>query len=288
MTSTLTKASSNVGDQVITRVENLTKVGFSCPKNYNFINAIKSSMLVLQDLKDKNGKPALEVCTQNSIASALFEMAVKGLSAANKTCYFVVRGDKLCMTESYYGKALQVKRIYPNFDPHPVVIHEGDEFVFEIDPKTGCKRIVKHTQSLANLDKDFVGAYMYIPTADGGQDLYIMSKKQILTAWSQSSSKEQTVHKKFSEKMIGKTIVNSGCNMVINSNPELAYAASNSDVSGEEDNSDKTVDVEYEEIQESNEIVDTETGEIVSQKDDTQIRKDAKANVQQNQEETDF
>lgn len=225
----------NVGDQVIARVENLTKVGFTTPKDYNFVNAIKASMLVLQELKDKNQRPALEVCTPQSVATALFEMSTKGLDASKKTCYFIVRGDKLCMHESYFGKALQVKRIYPTFDPHPVVIHEGDEFVYEIDPETGRRKLVKHTQSIADLDKDFIGAYMYIPTADGGKDLYVMSKKQILAAWSKSSSREQTTHKQFTEKMVGKTIVNSACNMIINSTPDLAYA-SDEDENGDEYN----------------------------------------------------
>ncbi|MBQ2397370.1 MAG: hypothetical protein II304_10115, partial [Bacteroidales bacterium] len=41
------------------------------PKDYQFVNAIKMSMLKLQALKDKNGRSALEVCTQNSISTAL-------------------------------------------------------------------------------------------------------------------------------------------------------------------------------------------------------------------------
>lgn len=259
----------NVGDQVISRVNSLCEVGFKMPSDYQYVNAIKASMLVLQELKDKNGKPALEVCTQASIASALFEMAVKGLDASRKTCYFIVRGDKLCMNESYFGKALQVKRIFPNFGPRPVVIHEGDEFVYEIDPKNGCKKLVKHTQSIENLDKDFIGAYMYIPTADGGQDLYIMSKKQILTAWSKSSSREQTTHKQFSEKMIGKTLVNSGCNMIINSTPDLSYASNDND-NNEENTVNKletAIEAEYEEIKEPTETVDAETGEIIKNED---------------------
>lgn len=257
----------NVGDSVIARVNSLCEVGFHMPSDYQYVNAIKASMLVLQDLKDRNGKPALEVCTQNSIASALFEMSVKGLDASRKTCYFIVRGDKLCLHESYFGKVLQVKRIYPNFDPHPVVIREGDEFIYEIDPKNGCKRLVKHTQCLENLDKGFVGAYMYLPTADGGQDLYIMSKRMILAAWSKSSSKEQTTAKQFDEKMVMKTIINSGCNMIINSTPDLAFAVANSEVKGEEE--DKTthepMDAEYEEVNESTEVVDMATGEVIQQ-----------------------
>lgn len=241
---------TNVGDQVIARVEELNKVGFVMPKDYLYVNAIKASMLVLQELKDKNQKPALEVCTPTSVASALFEMAIKGLDVSKKTAYFIVRGDKLCLHESYFGKVLQVKRIYPDFDPHPVVVHEGDEFVYEIDPTTGCKKLVKHVQKLENIDKDFVGAYMYLPTANGGQDLYIMSRKQILTAWSKSSSREQATHKAFSEKMVSKTIVNSGCNMIINSTPDLAYA-SNEDENGEEYNEHQIADHTVEDFQEA-------------------------------------
>ena len=247
---------TNVGDQVIARVEELNKVGFVMPKDYLYVNAIKASMLVLQELKDKNGKPALEVCTPTSVASALFEMAIKGLDVSKKTAYFICRGDKLCLHESYFGKALQVKRIYPNFDPHPVVIHEGDEFVYTIDPETGYKKLVKHEQKLENLDKDFVGAYMYIPTADGKQDLYIMSKKQILTSWSKSSSREMITHKTFSEKMCGKTLVNSACNMIINSTPDLAYAA-NENEDGEGYNEKQIADHSVTDFVEAEEVVET-------------------------------
>lgn len=255
----------NVGDQVIARVNNLCEAGFTTPSDYNYINAIKSSMLVLQELKDKNGKPALEVATPASVATALFEMSVRGLDASRKTCYFLMRGDKLCMHESYFGKILQVKRIYPNFDPHPVVIHEGDVFEYCVDPETGCKKIVKHEQKLENLDKDFIGAYMYLPTANGGQDLYIMSKKMILTAWSKSSSREQTVHKTFTEKMCIKTIINSGCNIIINSTPDLAYASNEGDAENETSQKDNKGFEYAEVVEESGEVVNAETGEVISE-----------------------
>lgn len=268
---------TNVGDQVIARVEELNKVGFVMPKDYLYVNAIKASMLVLQELKDKNQKPALEVCTPTSVASALFEMAIKGLDVSKKTAYFIVRGDKLCLHESYFGKALQVKRIYPNFDPHPVVIHEGDEFVYTIDPETGYKKLVKHEQKLENLDKDFVGAYMYIPTADGKQDLYIMSKRQIMQAWSKSSSREMSVHKSFSEKMCSKTLVNSACNMIINSTPDLAYAA-NENEDGEE----------YNEKQITNHsVTDFEEAEVVEDASAPQPASEPKPEVK-NEEEAEF
>lgn len=217
----LVSTTNVVGDQVIKRVDELNKVGFIMPKDYSYVNAIKASLLVLQELKDKNDKPALEVCTQASVAKALFEMVTKGLDASKNTCYFIVRGNKLNMHESYFGKVLEVKRVYPDFDPIPVVIHEGDEFEYEVDINTGYKKILKHVQKIENLDKDFVGAYIYLPTPSKEKNLYIMTKTQILKAWSKSPMKSLTTHKDFTEKMVGKTIINSACNMIINSTPSL-------------------------------------------------------------------
>lgn len=206
----------NVGDQVIARVNSLCEAGFTMPKDYSYVNAIKMSMLKLQDLKDKNGRPALQVCTPASVSAALFQMVTKGLNAALNQGYLLVRGDQLCFQESYFGKVLMVKRIYPNWHPVPVVIREGDVFEYEIDPTTGKKRILKHEQKLENIDNGFVGGYMYLPTGD----LFMLTKKQILTNWSKSSSREQAVHKAFDEKMVQKTLVHSGCNMIINATPE--------------------------------------------------------------------
>lgn len=243
---------TNVGDQVIARVNNLCDAGFNMPKDYNYVNAIKMSMLKLQDLKDKNGRSALEVCTPASIQTGLFQMCCKGLNAALNQIYFIVRGDQLCCQDSYFGKVLMVKRFYPDWNPNPVVIREGDIFEYAIDAKTGMKYIVKHEQKLENIDKGFIGGYMYLPTGE----LYIMTKKQIMTAWSKSSSREQATHKAFDEKMIGKTLVNSGCNMIINATPEYQMALDEETVEIENrlPSNDFT---DFEEVQEPTSVVET-------------------------------
>ena len=252
-TTAVTTAPQNVGDQVLARVNELSESGFTMPKDYNYINAIKMSMLKLQDIKDRNGKPALEVCTQNSVASALFKMCTKGLNAALNQCYLIVRGDQLCCDDSYFGKVLQVKRIFPDWEPYPHTIREGDKFDFYIDIKTGHRRLIEHKQTLESMDKDFIGGYVILPTKEGDGDLYIMTKKQILAAWAKSSSKEHTTHQQFDEKMIGKTVVNSGCNMIINSTP----SANIDDIDHDDPNAPAEVqESEYEEV------VDTETGEV--------------------------
>lgn len=250
----------NVGDQVIARVNSLCEAGFNMPKDYNFVNAIKMSVLKLQDLKDKNGKSALEVCTPASIQTALFRMCCKGLNAALNQVYFIVRGNVLCDQDSYFGKVLMVKRIYPDWNPVPVVIREGDVFEYGIDPNTGKRYVVKHEQKLENMDKDFVGGYMYLPTGE----LFMMTKKQIMTAWSKSSSREQTTHKQFDEKMVQKTLVNSGCNMIINSTPEYQMGLDEDTVEIESKLPDTEKNEEFIEVEEVNEeIVDTATGEVV-------------------------
>lgn len=209
----------DVGQLVIDRVNKLSEIGMTFEKDYNYINAIKASMLALQETVDKNKRPALEVCTPVSIQTALFEMVTKSLDVSKKQAYFLVRGDKLCLHVSYFGHILQVKRLFPNWSPVAHVIREGDEFVYTIDPQTAKMKLVKHEQKLENIDNDFIGAYMYLPCTDGEPELYVMTRKQIYKAWSKSPTTSLQTHKDFDEKMALKTIINSGCTKVINATP---------------------------------------------------------------------
>lgn len=250
--TTQVQLKKDVGQQVIDRVNQLCDAGFSLPSDYNVVNAIKSSMLELQEIVDKNKRPALEVCTPVSIQSALFEMVTKGLDVSKKTCYMIVRGNKLCLHVSYFGHILQVKRLFQNWSPVAHTIREGDEFEYSFDPETGKMKLVKHVQKLENLDKDFIGAYMYLPCSDGTQELYVMTRKQILKAWSKSSSQTLQTHKDFDEKMCLKTIINSGCTKVINSTPDpVNIPDDDDDLNNEQIRDDGNGDdfTEFEEVQ---------------------------------------
>ena len=259
------KTTSNVGTLVLNRVEEMCQVGFTMPKDYNYVNAVKATMLKLQEVKDKNGKPALEVCTPASIQSALFSMVVKGLDVSKNQAYLVVYNDKLQLQESYFGKVLQVKRIFPEWEPRPNIVHEGDTFKYAVNPETGRRELVEHTQSLENLDKPIVGGYIYLPCADGGKDLYCMTYKQIVASWSKSRSGGATA-KQFPEKMAMKTLVNSGCNIIINSTPSQSNIADNSDDPNAPESTPEYADaeeiVEVHELPDAPQYVDTETGEI--------------------------
>lgn len=262
------KTSSNVGQLVLSRVEEMCQVGFTMPKDYNYVNAVKATMLKMQEIKDKNGKPALEVCTPSSIQSALFSMVVKGLDVSKNQAYLVCYGEQLQLQESYFGKVLQVKRIFPDWEPRPNIVHEGDTFKYKVNPETGRRELVEHTQSLENLDNPIVGGYIYLPCADGGKDLYCMTYKQIIAAWNKSRSGGATA-KQFPEKMAMKTLVNSGCTMVINSTPSQSNIADNSDDPNAPESTTEYADAE--EVVEVHELPDAPqdtyivTGEINAQ-----------------------
>lgn len=249
-----TAKKTDIGTMVISRVGDLASAGFTMPADYNHVNAIKASFLMLTEMRDRDGKSPLETCTKESIQTALFDMATKGLDVSKKQGYFIKRGNKLCLDEGYFGDILQVRRVYPNFDPEPRVIYQGDEFVYDTDPATGRKRLVKHEQKLENTDNDFVGAYMYIPCADGGQKLYTMTRKEIYEAWNQSGDKNHTTHKRFPAKMIGKTIIKSACSTIINATPSLQVASVSRPIEQQGD---------YEEPMQEPEIINVDDAEVV-------------------------
>lgn len=249
------ETSKNVGDLVIARVEQLSKTGLKLPKDFDATTAIKMTMLKLEELKNKDGKSVTEVCSTASIQTALFKMCTLGVNVALNQAYALIRGNVLCIDPSYFGKVLMVKRIFPDWEPNPQVIRQGDVFEYGINPRTGRKYLIKHEQKLENIDNDFIGGYILLPTNDGEGSLYVMTAKQIKTAWSKSSSKEMYVHKAFDEKMCQKTIVNSGCNMIINSTP--AYNAVDDDHENNQIDPSKQIApdyVDYEEVVEEEKV----------------------------------
>jgi recombination protein RecT len=250
-------AKKDVGTQVLERVNQLCEAGFTLPHGYSAVNAVKASMLVLQETVDKNKRPALEVCTPVSIQKSLFKMVTYGMDVSLNQGYFLVRGDKLCFQPSYFGHILQVKRLFPDWSPVAHTVREGDEFEYTINPENGKMKLVKHTQKLENLDKDFIGAYMYLPCADGEPELYVMTRKQIMRAWSKSSSQSLQTHKDFDEKMALKTIINSGCTKVINATPDPTYVAPDEDPNNFQDpvGGEETNFVEFEEVQDEHKDV---------------------------------
>jgi recombinational DNA repair protein RecT len=208
----------NVGDIVIARINELCQQGMTLPQGYNHVNAIKASLIKLSETKNKEGKPFTEVCTQASIQTALLTMVQKGLDVSRNQGYFCVRGNQLLFQDQYQGIVKQITELYPKYTPNPQVIYDGDVIEIGYDTNTGRRKLISHETKIENIDKDFVGAYIYTPCNDGGQDLYVMTKKQIVTAWMKSNNKSLSVHKEFTTQMARKTIINSALKSIIDSN----------------------------------------------------------------------
>jgi len=109
----------NSHDQFIkavqTRVSDLQKSkSIKFPPNYSPDNSLISAGLMIQGVKDRNGKSALEVCTKESITGALVNMVVQGLSVAKNQGYFIVYGNKLTFMRSYFGTIAAAKRVCPD------------------------------------------------------------------------------------------------------------------------------------------------------------------------------
>lgn len=188
------------------------------PANYSPENALKSAFLMLQDTFDRDGNPVLEVCTPASIANALLDMVIKGVSPVKKQCYFIAYGKELACDPSYFGNQVTAKRVGGVKDIKGVAIYHDDVFVYEKDPVTGRNKVLEHKQNLENIDHEKVkGAYAIVTFNDGTIDVEIMSMKQIRQAWMQGATKGNSpAHKNFSDEMAEKTVINRACKSIIN------------------------------------------------------------------------
>ena len=187
----------------------------------------------------------LNSCSQASIANALLNMVVQGLSVAKKQGYFIAYGTNLVFQRSYFGTMAVTQRVDPSIcGIYPQVVYEGDTFEYEI--VRGTKRVTKHVQSLGNVDKSkIVAAYCTIVRGDGRDDVTeIMTFDEIKQAWKQSQMRPVTdtsdvkagsTHDKFTAAMAMKTVINRACKPIVNASDDSdllirAFKASDQDV----------------------------------------------------------
>lgn len=210
-------------DSVLNRIAEFTTSGeLRLPPNYSVENAVRSAWLVLQDVTDHDKKPALEVCTKESIANAFLEMVIKGLSVVKKQGYLIVYGKKLEFEESYIGTIAIAKRDAGIEEVNGVVIYKGDVFEYEINSETGRKKITKHIQKLENINPDhIIGAYAIVNFKDGTFDTEVMTMSQIRLAWVQGNAKGNSpAHKNFPDQMAIKTVIGRALKIKIGSSDD--------------------------------------------------------------------
>lgn len=216
---------SDVVDNVLVKVNQFEKLGqIRLPKDYSAENSLKSAYLILHDQKDKNGVSVLESCKKDSIANALLDMVVQGLSPMKKQCAFVPYGDQLTLVREYHGTIALAKRFGGVKDISANVIFQADEFGYSIDPETGRKKVTKHEQSMENIDINAIkGAYAVLILEDGSTYTEVMTMQQIRTAWNQGAMKGGSpAHKNFTDQMALKTVINRACKLFISSSDDGA------------------------------------------------------------------
>lgn len=207
-------------DVVASKVRELQEKGeIHFPLNYSPENAMKQAWLILQETVDKEKKHALETCTKDSVANALLDMVVQGLSPVKKQGYFIVYGKKLQFQRSYFGTMAITKRLKGVKDIYAQVVYKDDEFDYVIEGAT--KKIVKHTQKLSNIDNDKIeGAYCTITLEDDQQFTEIMNINQIKKSWSKSKMSNNNTHKEFPEEMAKRTVINRACKLFVNTSDD--------------------------------------------------------------------
>lgn len=261
----------NISDNVLARVTELEQAGeLVLPTGYTAGNALKMAWLNLQNVKDRNNRPALEVCKQASICNALLEMVIKGLSVAKKQCYFIVAGDSLTCWEDYRGKLMRAKRDTEVADVNAQVVYKDDNFVYTVDDK-GRYQLVKHETKLENINLSaIVGAYAVVITKDGDRWIEVMTMDQIRKSWQQGAAKGNSgAHNNFTDQMCKKTVISRACKVALGAAVEEADEPDTAAMQREAaQHSQQAVSVDYVEVkEEALPVVDTETGEVLDAAD---------------------
>lgn len=202
------------------KIEELANKGtVALPPNYSAANALRSAWLQIQETTDINKRPALEVCTRDSITNALLYTAVQGLSPAKKQVYYIVYGNQLQAQRSYFGTIAATKRVPGVKDIWSDVVYEGDDF--QAEKVRGGWIIKKHTSSPENINPEKIKYAYAVIEREGEPDFTeIMTWQQIQSSWNKSRSKDKTVHKEFPDQMAKRTVINRACKMFFNTSDD--------------------------------------------------------------------
>ena len=196
------------------------------PTGYAVKNGLMSAMLAIQNAKDSQGRPALQVVKKDSITKFLLEVVQNGLYANKQHFYPVVFADQLVLLTSYMGEAHKLKQNDKNVkDVFAQVVYEKD--VISYDIRHGYKVIVKHEQSLENIDNTKIrAAYATVVYKDGTEISEIMTIDQIKKSWSMGQAKgESKAHKLAPDEMCKKTVIRRIAKLLNAINNDSLYSA---------------------------------------------------------------
>ena len=191
----------------------------SFPAGYNASNAIQNAWMIIQDTKDRDNRPALDVCTVGSVMKAMLDTVIMGLNPAKKQVYYIVYGNKLEAQRSYFGTMAATKRVTGVADIWADVVYEKD--TFKIGKKRGGWEVLTHESDFMNIDPEkIVAAYCTIEMEDGRTYTEVMNMAQIQKSWNKSKNSKQSVHKEFPDQMAKRTVINRACKMFFNTSDD--------------------------------------------------------------------
>lgn len=206
----------NISDSVQNRISTLANEGrLNLPQNYSVGNALNSAWLIIQGLIVDN-KPALLVCTRDSIAQALLDMSIMGLNPAKKHGYFIAYGNRLTWFTSYFGKCAVVKRLKGiTTEPIATLIYKGDKVELG-HTELGEEIIVKHETSWeGKTTGEIVGVYATVKQGDIMRSA-VMTISEVKEAWMKNPSlKNKREHIDFAGEFAKRTVINRLTKMII-------------------------------------------------------------------------
>lgn len=207
--------------QVAERIEQMRHEGqIDLPENYSAVNALQAAYFTLTAVDFGSKQALIDKVTPESVAFALQDMAIQGLSVAKKQGYFVPYGDKLQFLRSYHGTQAVLKRLHGVKELWANVIWKGEEFEVEYDDRgrLAFKSHKANWKAATGKKEDIEGAYCIIEREDGEQFLTIMTMDEINTAW--STSKNQSVQNKYPQEMAKRTVINRASKSFINTSDD--------------------------------------------------------------------
>lgn len=211
-----------------------------CPKGYDYKGELYLAMMMLaNDVKIKDGRTAIEVCTPASIMSELKKMVKMGHSLARKHCYAIIYGDKLQITSSYFGDITTIERAIPGAKVHANVLREGDDYEYSFNEETETYEVTGVVPCLENKDNQIVAAFGCVKVNGKKIVTDVMSWKQIQASW--AHAKTDNVQKQFPEEMAKRTLIKHMCKILLNTAPGVdsdLVAAYNEATEDEHDFSD--------------------------------------------------
>jgi len=276
-----------ITDKVLVKVEKLQQTGtLMLPKNYHAGNNVKAASLILQDLTDKNGRRAFDICTQGSIANSILRMVADGLSPNKHQCSFIIRGNKLCYQKEYAGNIAIAKRDSGLLGiPKAYTVYKGDDIKLSIDLETGLQKVVKYVPEVDNIKKENIkGAFAIARFEDGTTDSKYMTYEQIKDAWKMGPAKGNSpAHNNFPDQMCEKTVINRLLKIYVNSPYDFEVVVPHNT----QTESNVTIDSD-DVFAEAEEVVGLKAEDVQSEQNENDAEQKTEENKKQDIEDVEF